>query len=176
MNTASSAASITIATRSASPPASSSTSATVTLSTWPIYAQTVNVIGCIKTTKTGAFLDTTAMPFVLYRAQFGTTPFPVTGNKADASLDVSAAKTEDGRPLTVGIVNPNAKPQTIHVKLDRLEVGDKADVWRIAGDDPLAINTVENEQVGIREEHDVAFADTLTVPAYSASVYRIPSK
>ena len=38
------------------------------------YAQTVNVIGCIKTTKTDAFLSTTALPLMLYRQHFGTTP------------------------------------------------------------------------------------------------------
>jgi alpha-L-arabinofuranosidase len=140
------------------------------------YAQTVNVIGCIKTTKTGAFLDTTAMPLMLYRAQFGTTPFPVAGNQADQSLDVAAAKTEDGRTFTVGVVNPNAKPQTIHVNLDGLQVGDKVDVWRIAGDDPLAFNAVDKQQVGIKEERDVAYNGTLTVPAFSASIYRIPIK
>src|SRR6185369_14266791 len=29
------------------------------------YAQTVNVIGCVKTTKTTAFFDTTALPLLL---------------------------------------------------------------------------------------------------------------
>ena len=140
------------------------------------YAQTVNVIGCIKTTKTGAFLDTTAMPLMLYRAQFGTTPLPVAGNQADKSLDVSAAKTEDGKTLTIGVVNPNAEPQTIHVDLNGLAVADQANVWRIAGDDPMAFNTIDKQQVGIQEERDVAFGDSLTVPGYSANVYRIPLK
>ncbi|NQT13612.1 MAG: alpha-N-arabinofuranosidase, partial [Planctomycetes bacterium] len=36
------------------------------------YAQTVNVIGCIKTTKTDAFFSTTALPLMLYRKQYGT--------------------------------------------------------------------------------------------------------
>jgi hypothetical protein len=56
-----------------------------------------------------------------------------------------------------------------------------ADRWRRqsecpTADDPLATNTVDKENVDVREEHDVAFADTLTVPGYSASVYRIPIK
>ena len=101
---------------------------------------------------------------------------PVAGNQADKSLDVSAAKTEDGKTLTIGVVNPNAESQTIHVDLDGLTVADKANVWRIAGDDPLAFNTIDNEQVGIQKERDVAFNNTLTVPAYSDSVYRIPIK
>jgi alpha-N-arabinofuranosidase len=140
------------------------------------YAQTVNVIGCIKTTKTAAFLDTTAMPLMLYRAQFGTLPLAVSGNQADGSLDVAAAKTEDGKTLTIGVVNPNATPQTIHVDLAGLAVGDKANVWRIAGDDPLAFNSVDKQLVGVKAETNVAFGGNLTVPGYSASVYRLPLK
>ena len=41
------------------------------------YAQTVNVIGCIKTTKTDAFFDATALPLMLYRHHFGTIPVEV---------------------------------------------------------------------------------------------------
>ena len=77
------------------------------------YAQTVNVIGCIKTTKTAAFFDTTALPLLLYRREFGTMPLEVTGNQGDRALDVVAAKTKDGGAITIGIVNPQAKPQSI---------------------------------------------------------------
>ena len=38
------------------------------------YAQTVNVIGCIKTSKTSAALETTGLALVLYRRHFGTLP------------------------------------------------------------------------------------------------------
>ena len=86
------------------------------------YAQTVNVIGCIKTTKTAAFFDTTALPLLLYRREFGTVPLEVTGNQGDRALDVVAAKTKDGRAITIGIVNPQAKPQSMKVKFDGVKV------------------------------------------------------
>jgi len=38
------------------------------------YAQTVNVIGCIKTTKTDACLDTTGLALKLYREHYGAIP------------------------------------------------------------------------------------------------------
>src|SRR6185503_15335724 len=82
------------------------------------YAQTVNVIGCIKTTKTAAFLDTTALPLLLYRREFGTAPLSVTGNQKERALDVAAAKTKDGRAVTIGIVNPQAMPQGISVTIN----------------------------------------------------------
>jgi alpha-N-arabinofuranosidase len=138
------------------------------------YAQTVNVIGCIKTTKTAAFFDTTALPLLLYRREFGTVPLDVTGNQADRAIDVAAAKTADGSALTIGVVNPQAEPQTIDVKLDGLKLGSTAMAWRVTGPNPTAHNTPEKKEVTITEDKSVRFNGKLTVPAYSANVYRLP--
>ncbi len=69
------------------------------------YAQTVNVIGCVKTTKTAAGLATTALPLMLYRKHYGEIPLAV--GKHDGSLDVTAALTADKKYLTIAVVNPN---------------------------------------------------------------------
>jgi hypothetical protein len=61
------------------------------------YAQTVNVIGCIKTTKTAAFLDTTALPLMLYRAQFGTVPVEIEGNAELLALARRRRGVDGGR-------------------------------------------------------------------------------
>ncbi len=140
------------------------------------YAQTVNVIGCIKTTKTAAFLDTTALPLLLYRREFGEVPLAVSGNYEKHSLDVVAARTRDGSALTVGIVNPQSTPQTVHVHVAGMKLHTAANVWRIAGNDPEAINTVEKQKVTIVEEKNIPFGDQLKVPPYSISVYRAPIK
>ena len=42
------------------------------------YAQTVNVIGAVKTTKTRAELEPTGLALALYRRRFGTVPVTVT--------------------------------------------------------------------------------------------------
>ena len=68
------------------------------------YAQTVNVIGCIKTTKTDAAFATTGQVLKLYRNEYGTIPVKVTGDSMP--LDIAAAWTDDREILTVGIVNP----------------------------------------------------------------------
>ena len=138
------------------------------------YAQTVNVIGCIKTTKTAAFFDTTALPLLLYRREFGTVPLEVTGNQGDRALDVVAAKTKDGSAITIGVVNPQAKPQSMAVKFDGVKPGSAATVWRIAGSDPAAHNTADKKDVSIAEEKNVPFGEQLTVPAYSVNLYRVP--
>ncbi len=138
------------------------------------YAQTVNVIGCIKTTKTAAFFDTTGLPLLLYRREFGTVPLEVTGNQGDRALDVVAAKTKDGSAITIGTVNPQSKPQTMDVKFDGVKPGSTTTVWRIAGSDPAAYNTADKKGVSIAEEKNVDFGEQITVPAYSVNVYRIP--
>ena len=58
------------------------------------YAQTVNVIGAIKTSKTEAVLDTTGVVLKLYRAHFGSIPVAVTG--PGGKVDAAAALTGDG--------------------------------------------------------------------------------
>jgi alpha-N-arabinofuranosidase len=137
------------------------------------YAQTVNVIGCIKTTKTAAFFDTTALPLLLYRREFGTVPLEVTGNQSDRALDIVAAKTKDGRAITIGVVNPQSKPQTMSVKFGSAKPGRAATVWRIAGSDPAAHNTADKKDIAIVEEKNVPFGGQITVPAFSVNLYRV---
>ncbi|HEY3394453.1 MAG TPA: alpha-L-arabinofuranosidase C-terminal domain-containing protein [Lacipirellulaceae bacterium] len=137
------------------------------------YAQTVNVIGCIKTTKTAAFFESTALPLLLYRREFGTTPLTVTGNHDVLALDVAAAKTEDGRAITIGIVNPQAEPQTVELQIDGVDLAETATVWRIAGDDPESHNTAAEQPIAIAEERDVEFDGEVTVPPYSVNLYRV---
>jgi alpha-N-arabinofuranosidase len=51
------------------------------------YAQTVNVIGAIKTSKTAAVLDSTGVILALYRHHFGTIPVAVTGAPPPRGVD-----------------------------------------------------------------------------------------
>jgi alpha-N-arabinofuranosidase len=68
------------------------------------YAQTVNVIGAIKTTPTAAEMEPTGLALALYRGHFGSIPVHVGG--APKPLDVAAAWTADRKALTVAVVNP----------------------------------------------------------------------
>ena len=58
------------------------------------YAQTVNVIGCIKTSKTAAKMETTGLALELYRKHFGNYTLKTEGGRPD--LDVQAALLADG--------------------------------------------------------------------------------
>ena len=79
------------------------------------YAQTVNVIGAIKTTKTAAEMEPTGLVLALYRQRFGTVPVPVTG--APEHLDAVAAWTEDRTALTVAVVNPTEAPHAFALEV-----------------------------------------------------------
>jgi alpha-N-arabinofuranosidase len=68
------------------------------------YAQAVNVIGAIKTTRIAAELEPTGLVLALYRRYFASIPVEVDGDFGE--LDVVAAVDEDGGRLTLGVVNP----------------------------------------------------------------------
>jgi alpha-N-arabinofuranosidase len=118
------------------------------------YAQTVNVLGCIKTSKTAAALDTTGVALALYRKHFGTLPVAVV---AAAPLDVAAAWTADRQALTVGIVNPALKACDISLEITGAKLSGSGTRWQIAGSDPMAHNApgkvplVKVEQSPVRD-------------------------
>ncbi len=139
------------------------------------YAQTVNVIGCIKTTKTAADFDSTGLPLMLYRKHFGTVPLAV--QHEAAPLDVSAALTEDGDALTIGIVNPTGDTYQLELDLNDVEPTGTAQTWVITADDPMAYN-----QPGEPRNVDIATADptdltgAVTVQPLSITLFRAPVK
>jgi len=140
------------------------------------YAQTVNVIGCIKTTKTEAAFATTGLPLMLYRNQFGTLPVAVSGNFEP--LDVVAAWTADRSALTIGVVNPTAFNYEIGLDvtggLVRL---DSAERWLIAGSDPLAYNEPgKDANIVIIPRSKIDIQKNIVVPPLSITIYRMAVK
>jgi len=102
------------------------------------YAQTVNVIGAIKTTPTAAEMETTGLVQQLYRARFGTKPVEVSG--APAPLDVAAALSEDGRALTVAVVNPTDERRPLRLDVSGKTLQGSGQKWVITGDGKWAHN------------------------------------
>ncbi len=139
------------------------------------YAQTVNVIGCIKTSRTSAVFDATALPLVLYRRHFGSVPVKVEGEFGD--LDVSAALTADGKALTIAAVNPTPKTETLDLNLIGGNVQRKAMCWTISHSDPEAHNVPDQPSVLTIKESKVRLSrPVLQVPAYGIALYRLPLK
>ncbi len=139
------------------------------------YAQTVNVIGCIKTSKTDASFATTGLVLKLYRNNFGAIPVSVTG--AADPLDISAAWSEDRRALTVGVVNPTDEEQIIKLTLKGVQLTSSGKLGLIAHSDPMAFNEPGKEPKVVIEDREISnVSNGLTVPPLSAGVYTFPVK
>jgi len=137
------------------------------------YAQTVNVIGAIKTSKTAAVLDTTGVILALYRKHFGTIPVAVGG--APEPLDVMACwKDETKSVLTLSIVNPTKRTMTLKLDAGKLVLPKTARLFLVGGLDPRACNVPgQPPQVAIHETADAPFGKKLLVPPISVSLYEI---
>jgi alpha-N-arabinofuranosidase len=130
------------------------------------YAQTVNVIGCIKTTATTSGFATTAMPLMLYRKHFETIPVQV--NNAIPLLDIAAAISEDRKILTVSMVNSDDRPKTYHLDIPDSHISKNGRTWIIQNDDPEAFNVPgEDPEVTIVESEFSLKKNRIEVPAYA---------
>ncbi|MCP4456358.1 MAG: alpha-L-arabinofuranosidase, partial [Planctomycetes bacterium] len=139
------------------------------------YAQTVNVIGCIKTTKTDAFFAATGLPLKLYRERFGTIPVTVEGS-SDA-LDVMAALTDDKKTLTIGVVNASWDTHQLTLDFKGLKPARTAEQWFIANENPLAYNEAEQAKtLAIQKGKRVNMTKTLEIKPLSLNLYRVPVK
>jgi alpha-N-arabinofuranosidase len=138
------------------------------------YAQTVNVIGAMKTSKTDAALETTGLVLALYRRHFGTLPVAAS---AGAPLDVAAAWTADRKTLCVAIVNPTLHKLDIPWKLTGAKLAGTGRRWQIAGDDPMAYNDPgKPPQVTIQEAAVRDAGARLSVAACSVTLLALDAQ
>jgi alpha-N-arabinofuranosidase len=136
------------------------------------YAQTVNVIGAIKTTPTAAEMETTGLVQQLYRARFGVTPVEVAGDLKP--LDVSAALTEDGRALTVAVVNPTGDRRPLRLKVAGRTLSGTGQKWIITGADKWAHNRPGAPRgVDIATETVEGASDGIEVGPLSVTLYSL---
>jgi alpha-N-arabinofuranosidase len=137
------------------------------------YAQTVNVIGAIKTSRTAAQMETTGLILSMYRAHFGEKPLKIADEYAP--LDIAAAITVDGKSLTVGVVNPTANPTELSLKRLSGALKGQAVRWTVANLDETAQNTPgKPRKIDIVRTDGIDAGKPLAIPAMSASVFVIP--
>ncbi|MGA2034197.1 MAG: alpha-L-arabinofuranosidase A [Thermoguttaceae bacterium] len=135
------------------------------------YAQTVNVIGCIKTSGADAAFETTGLVLKLYRREFGSLPVAATAGKP---LDVAAAWTADHKTLTISIVNPTFERLELPLKLNGATLRGPVRRWQIAGSDPLAFNEPgKAAKVVIESADEPSAADRLWVAPCSVTLYAL---
>jgi alpha-N-arabinofuranosidase len=136
------------------------------------FAQTVNVLGAVKTSRTDACLEGSGVVLALYRKHFGTVPIALTQPAAD--LDVAAAWTEDRKAITIAVVNATGNPRTVAVDLGGTAVKAAATRWEVTGQSPQLHNQPGLTPDLIRAvEQKVTFAGKLEASPYSVELYRI---
>ncbi len=136
------------------------------------YAQTVNVIGCIKTNPINAAFETTGLVLKLYRQEFGVIPVAVTGSAEP--LDVMAALTADGKALTFSVVNPTARAVTLPLTWQGANIADSGKRWEIADPDPMAYNDPEApNRIQIKESTVSGLKTGIEVKPYSSTLVRV---
>jgi alpha-N-arabinofuranosidase len=135
------------------------------------YAQTVNVIGAIKTTKTDAWLEGTGLVLKLYRNEFGTIPVTIEG--APQPLDVAATLTEDGKYLTVSVINATHQAYPLKLAFKQGKVAAEGTRFTVSGANDMIYNNKDaKNNISIHEEKVSLTNNTLIVPKESAAVYK----
>ncbi len=148
----------------------------------------------LNASRTDAVLNPIGLMFQLYRDHFGTIPLGVTGTSPQPQrtgrvggeipnvnagsptypLDVAAALSADGRMLTVSVVNPSDRAQTLRLELRGLAATGGGTVWRMAPGSPTAANLVGREPQVRVDRAEAAAAEPLTIPAISVGIYAFP--
>jgi len=135
------------------------------------YAQTVNVIGAIKTSKTAAAFETTGLALKMYRDRFGTIPV---ATEAAPLIDAQAAWSADKKTLTIGIVNPSLQALEIPLDLKGAKLTGSGTRYQIAGPDPMAYNDPSAPSGVVIEESPVkGISDKLSVAPCSATIFSL---
>jgi len=138
------------------------------------YAQTVNVIGCIKTTKTAAAMETTGLALALYRKHFGVLPV---ATECSPLVDAMAAWTADRKALTVAVVNPSTEPSRIGLEVKGAVLTGSGTRWQIAGRDPMAHNDPgKPPRVAIEQSAVEGISDSLSVAPLSVTLFALGVK
>lgn len=133
------------------------------------YAQTVNVIGCIKTSQTNAQFETTGLVLKLYRNEYGEHPLKV---EALGPLDAAAAKTADGKYLTVAVVNPEEKEVKFAFE-SGMNLAKTAKRFEIANNDPMAYNDPDCEQKIDIVESTLDSLDNIVLAPLSVTLIKV---
>jgi len=139
------------------------------------YAQTVNVIGAIKTSRTAAEMETTGLVLQMYRAHYGQIPLRL--EQDFGPWDVAAALTKDGKTLTIGVMNPTGEEIKISPMLTGKVLSGNATRWHITGPAHTSHNTPGQPRVvDIQRTEGIDVSAGLRVPPLSATLFSLPLK
>jgi alpha-N-arabinofuranosidase len=137
------------------------------------WAQTVNVIGLIKTSRTAASMEPPGRVLQVYRRHFGDVLLPASV-AGGAAVDAVASRSKDGSELAIGLVNSSAaEAARVSIPLPSVQV-ESARVFRIAGPGVEAINVPgQPETVTLRELDPAPWTGSLDLPAATVTLVRL---
>jgi alpha-N-arabinofuranosidase len=139
------------------------------------YAQTVNVIGCIKTNTTSSVLAATGQVLKLYRQKFGTIPVTISGETRP--LEIAATLNEAKDKLTISIINPTWDALDLPVEIINGSILDKGELWQVTAPDDLAFNEPGRpEKVKIEGTTVIIQGKTLRIKPASINIFILPVK
>ncbi len=139
------------------------------------YAQTVNVIGCIKTNTTSSVFDPTGQALKMYRRHFGTIPVAVSGETRP--LDIAATLNSTKDTLTLSVVNPTMAPVEFPLELLSGTLTPGGELWQVVAEDDMAYNEPgQPEKVRIEGPVAVTSGKSISVNPASISIYRFGIK
>lgn len=135
------------------------------------WAQTVNVIGAIKTSRNHAVLDSVGHLLALYRAQVGGSVVPLQLSTQVPVDAVAALNRKTGR-LSVGLVNYSAADEVVlSLKAAAGLLPRSAQAWRVSGPSLAAINVPgQPETVTTQPLPAVGLDEPILLPAHSITV------
>ena len=137
------------------------------------YAQTVNVIGCIKTNTTHSVYASTGQALKMYRDLFGTIPLEISGETRP--FDIAATLTEDRQTLVLSVVNPTWEEKQFKLEIRGTEIGPGTDVFTLTGPDDMAYNEPGREEsVVVTGPEPVGNSKSYLVKPFSATLFRFP--
>ena len=135
------------------------------------YAQTVNVIGCIKTTKIESGFATTGLPLKLYRNHFEEIPVKI--DFSDDDLDVAVAVSEDKESMSIGLVNSSSEERHVKLNFKNSDIDKHAQLWQIQHNNPNAFNVPGKEpEITIYEQKISLRRNTIKIPSYLISLVK----
>lgn len=139
------------------------------------YAQTVNVIGAIKTTRTAAEMETTGLVLQMYRAHYGQIPLRL--EQDFSPLDVAAALDKTGKTLSIGVMNPTDAEVEVRPSITGITPLGPVTRWHITGPSPTAHNVPGKPRVvDIQRTDGLSVSSGLRVPPLSCAVFNMSLK
>jgi len=138
------------------------------------YAQTVNVIGAIKATQTGSWMEATGLVLKMYRHHFGTIPVALDGDHRP--LDVVATLTSDKKYLTVAVVNANYEDYELAVGFEDGAIEGEGEMFIITSADDMDYNEESEQKISLSFKQTSLESGQVRVPKMSAVIYKFPIK